>query len=159
MTEAYICRGAVYKDLDILGPMLSEAFAKPALAILPRGHNEESIAYRRAELEHWLLQCETEIGPGSQGTTVGQRRLMVVCPKEQVHEPLGFCQYELVEAGMRHAEWTAKLPPMPPFPTAGDKEQYYLWKDMIYETRKSVLGDRRHASKCRQASRHSEDPA
>lgn len=146
MTDAYLCRGAQSRDLDVLAPMLSEAFAKPALVILPAGHNEESIAYRRSELEHWFLQCVSETGQGNQGTTVGQRRLMVVCHKDDIEKPVGFCQYEMVEAGMHHAEWTANLPAMPVFPRGGDKEQYYLWKDMIYETRRAALGDRRHAS-------------
>ncbi|CAO1630759.1 unnamed protein product [Parajaminaea phylloscopi] len=146
MTDAYVCRGATSEDLDGMAPMLSEAFAIPTMAILPSGHNEESIRYRRGELEHWYLQCMTETGRGAQGTTVGQRRLMVVCPKDDPSRPIGFCQYEMVEPGMRHCQWSAQLPPMPAFPHDGDQEQYYLWKDMVYETRRGALGDQRHAN-------------
>lgn len=146
MTDAYITRGARRSDLDQLAPMLSLAFSVSAKVILPRGHTEDSIRYRRAELEHWFLQCTTETGPGNAGTEVGQYRLMVVCPKEEPEKPIGFCQYEMVEPGMKHGSFSAKLPPMPPFPEGGDKEQYYLWKDMIFHTRKAALGHQRHAS-------------
>lgn len=158
MTDAYLTRGALHSDLDTLAPMLSLAFAEPALAIFPRGHTADSIAYRRAELEQWFQQCETELGVDeagrpNAGTTAGQRRLMVVCPREGPGRdvPIGFCQYEMVEPGMKHAESSAdaNLPPMPPFPEGGDKEQYYLWKDMIWHTRRVVLGHCRHASEYR----------
>lgn len=146
MTEAYLTRGAKRSDLDHLAPMLSLAFADSAKVILPRGHTEDSIAYRRAELEHWFLQCTTETGAGNAGTTVGQTRLIVVCRKEEPEKPIGFCQYEMVEPGMEHGKFTATLPRMPDFPKGGDKEQYYLWKDMIFQTRKAALGHCRHAS-------------
>ncbi|CAO1636855.1 unnamed protein product [Sympodiomycopsis kandeliae] len=146
MTDAYIARGAVRADLDVLAPILSQSFAEPARVILTRGHTDDSIAYRRAELEHWFLQCTTETGAGNAGTAVGQIRLMVVCDKKEPNAPIGFCQYEMVEPGMKHGQFSAKLPAMPPFPAGGDKEQYYLWKEMIFETRKAALGHCRHAN-------------
>lgn len=153
MTDAYIARGAHSADLDMLAPMLSQSFAEPTIVIMPRGHTADSIAYRRAELEHWFLQCTTETGAGNAGTAVGQYRLMVVCEKADPQRPIGFCQYEMVEPGMRHGEFSAKLPPMPPFPKGGDKEQYYLWKEMIWHTRKAALGHRRHASEGKEIAR------
>lgn len=149
MTEAFVCRGARHSDLDRLAPMLSDAFSRSAIVIFPRGHTEDSVAFRRGELEQWYLQCDTEIGPGNAGTDAGSRRFMVVCRKGQEDEPIGFCHYERVEPGMKHVTWAAEMPEMPPFPQGGDKEQYYLWKDMIYETRRAVVGDRLHASQSR----------
>lgn len=148
MTDAYLTRPATASDLDVLAPMLSSAFASPAKVILPRGHIGDSIRFRRSELEHWYLQCVTE--KGGSGTDQGQRRLMVVCEKPTDPNdqgiPIGFCQYEIVEPGMREGVYTAKLPEMAPFPAGGDKEQYYLWKEMIWETRKAAMGHCRHGS-------------
>lgn len=146
MTDAFFCREARHADLDYLAPMLSEAFAKSAIVIFPRGHTADSIVFRRGELEQWYLQCMYEQGPGNAGTDAGQRRFMVVCKKDEQEKPIGFCHYERVDPGMKHATWEVKMPEMPPFPEGGDKEQYYLWKDMIYETRRAVVGDRVHAS-------------